>query len=322
MKLLNKVLMVCALAIVFFGASVSFASDNSVPAAKKQITKDIVLKGDARCTSCHDEGDSPEVLRIGKTRHGITGDARTPTCTSCHGDSYAHERDADAGLKKPAKPDVTFSSKSKNTARQKDNACMACHLGGNQINWEGSQHASADVACTSCHRVHTQHDTVRDKLRQGEVCFSCHKDIRAQVHMSSTHPILAGKVACSDCHNPHGSSGPKLLRENTVNETCYTCHAEKRGPFLWEHPPVSDDCTNCHTPHGSNNAPLLKSRPPYLCQQCHSAQYHPSTAYSGTGLPIAAGGTSPAQQLLLRNCLNCHSQVHGSNHPSGPRNTR
>ncbi|OIQ99052.1 cytochrome c-type protein NrfB precursor [mine drainage metagenome] len=322
MKLLNKTLAICAVASIFFCAGSASGADNPTSAPNKQVFKDVVLRGDARCTSCHDEGDSPEVLRIGKTRHGVTGDARTPSCTSCHGESFAHEKDANAGLKKPAKPDVTFDAKSKNTAEQKDKACMTCHLGGNRINWEGSQHANADVACTTCHQVHTQHDAVRDKLTQGEVCFACHKDVRSQVHMSSTHPILAGKVVCSDCHNPHGSNGPKLLRENTVNETCYTCHAEKRGPFLWEHPPVSDDCTNCHTPHGSNNAPLLKSRPPYLCQQCHSAQYHPSTAYSGTGLPITAGGSSPAQQLLLRDCLNCHSQVHGSNHPSGPRNTR
>ncbi len=43
-----------------------------------------------------------------------------------------------------------------------------------------------------------------------------------------------------------------------MNETCYTCHADKRGPFLWEHQPVNEDCTNCHTPHGSNITPLLK----------------------------------------------------------------
>ena len=81
------------------------------------------------------------------------------------------------------------------------------------------------------------------------------------------------KMACSDCHNPHGSTGPTLLVKNSVNETCYTCHAEKRGPFLWEHAPVVDNCTNCHTPHGSANAPLLKARAPWLCQDCHSGDH-------------------------------------------------
>ena len=137
----------------------------------------------------------------------------------------------------------------------------------------------------------------------------------------STHPIREGKMSCSGCHNPHGSNGPKLLTKNTVNETCYTCHAEKRGPFLWEHAPAREDCTNCHKPHGSVNASLLKQRVPWLCQQCHLTAFHPSTAYSGTGLP---GATLPsgAQQLLGKGCTNCHSEVHGSNHPSGVRKTR
>ena len=87
-------------------------------------------------------------------------------------------------------------------------------------------------------------DPVLTKATQPEVCFACHKEQRAQTHRVSTHPIDAGKMACSDCHNPHGSTGPKLLVKNNVNETCYTCHAEKRGPFLWEHGPVIDDCTN------------------------------------------------------------------------------
>lgn len=125
-------------------------------------------------------------------------------------------------------------------------------------------------------------------------------------------------MRCSDCHNPHGSTGPSLLARSNVNETCYRCHAEKRGPFLWEHAPVREDCSNCHEPHGSNHPSLLKNRGPYLCQQCHLAAFHPSTAYTANGLL----GPSPADQLLTRNCLNCHTEVHGSNHPSGPRFTR
>jgi DmsE family decaheme c-type cytochrome len=161
---------------------------------------------------------------------------------------------------------------------------------------------------------------VRIKATQFEVCGSCHKTQRAQINYPSHHPIKEGKVVCSSCHEPHGSVGPNMLVKATVNETCYTCHTEKRGPLLWEHPPVREDCTNCHTPHGSVNAPLLKARAPWLCQQCHDAQFHPSTLYSGTGLPPPTGNA--AQQLLARSCLNCHTQVHGSNHPSGPRWTR
>ena len=72
---------------------------------------DAVLKGDAVCTRCHDESETYPVLSIGKTKHGTVADGRTPTCTSCHGESTAHvenkkaEGDKSSGR---AKPDRTF----------------------------------------------------------------------------------------------------------------------------------------------------------------------------------------------------------------------
>ena len=148
----------------------------------------------------------------------------------------------------------------------------------------------------------------------------CHPAVRARMNRVSHHPVREGAMQCSSCHDVHGSN-PKLVAADWVNETCYQCHAEKRGPFLWEHQPVREDCTLCHRPHGSVHASLLKNRAPWLCQQCHLAPQHPSTAYSGTGLP---GATIPsgAQQMLGKAGLNSHSEVHGSNHPSGPRKTR
>ena len=270
------------------------------------------------CTECHDKTEPP-VLPMLRSKHGVMADKRTPfadkACVTCHGASEQHIKNLDP-------PDVTFRAKTA-TSEQKEKmneVCISCHQGGIRMHWAGSTHQSRDLACSSCHKAHAQQDPVRDKQTQREVCFDCHKEQRAQTFRASTHPLRAGKIACSDCHNPHGSTGPKLLVKNTVNETCYTCHAEKRGPFLWEHPPVTDNCTNCHTPHGSNNTPLLKTRLPYLCQQCHvTATGHPATLYSGTGLPPSAGGTTAAQQLLLKACENCHSQIHGSNHPSGAR---
>lgn len=277
--------------------------------------KDLVLTGDAKCTACHDESGSPELLAIGKRRHGVTADKRTPTCTSCHGASEKH-------LAGNGKPDRTYGKHSKTTAEEINENCLSCHQGGSRINWPGGPHQSNDVTCASCHKIHSAKDEVKDKLTQTEVCFGCHKEQRVESFKFSHHPIREGKVVCSSCHNPHGSTGPKQLIKDTLNQTCYMCHAEKRGPFLWEHPPASDNCANCHLPHGSNNPALLKNRQPYLCEQCHDYTNHPGNVYSGRGLPLSQGGTAPAQQMLLRACANCHTQVHGSNHPSGPRQTR
>jgi DmsE family decaheme c-type cytochrome len=287
------------------------------PPAPDATSQDIIRS----CTKCHDETEKYPVLSIFKSKHAVMADTRTPfadqACVTCHGRSEEHlEKPAEGEPRAPA--DIGFGRRAATPALEQDTVCLRCHEGGRRMYWRGSAHEFQGVACASCHTVHTGQDPVLATAMQPEACFACHTDQRAQILRPSSHPIREGKVACSDCHDPHGSTGPKLLTKGTVNETCYTCHAEKRGPFLWEHAPVREDCTLCHTPHGSVHAPLLKNRGPWLCQQCHLAQFHPSTAYSGTGLP----GGAPAQQLLAKNCMNCHSQVHGSNHPSGVRKTR
>jgi DmsE family decaheme c-type cytochrome len=291
------------------------------------------LKKDALCTRCHDESENRPVLSIYQTRHGVRADSRTPNCQSCHGSSDKHlagGKGAGAASRPP--PDVVFKTGSGlysvTDAQTQTGACAACHKGGKRVHWAGSQHENGNVPCSSCHSVHVKNDAVLARSTQPEVCFACHKGERAQTHRVSTHPLAAGKMGCSDCHNPHGSTGPKLLAKHSVNETCTSCHAEKRGPFLWEHAPVADDCSTCHTPHGSTNAPLLKTRPPLLCQQCHSgdhgAQLNSGANLAGGNLTTVNGANPLANaaaraQLAGRACLNCHVLVHGSNHPAGSK---
>jgi DmsE family decaheme c-type cytochrome len=216
-------------------------------------------------------------------------------------------RPADA--KERPKPDRTFGKASKTPMAERSNACLACHQSAKRMDWQMSAHASRDVACSSCHVVHAGHDPVRDKRTQTDTCFGCHKEQRVQVNRPVHHPIIEGKMSCSSCHNVHGGN-PKQLVRDSVTETCFTCHMEKRGPFVHNHPPVQEDCAICHQPHGTTIPSLLKARPPFLCQECHSHTSHPSQA--GT-LP---GGRTTSNQLLgsvARGCLNCHTNIHGSN---------
>jgi len=286
------------------------------------------LKKDAICTRCHDESEPAPILSLYQTKHGVRGDPRTPNCQTCHGESEKHLK-GDPNVKGRVAPDIIFKKGAYAMSDDKVRAgqCLSCHKGTNRINWDGGQHQNNQVACNDCHKVHAPADKVLSKMTQTEVCFTCHKEQRADSHKISTHPIDAAKVVCSDCHNPHGSSGPKLLKKNTVNETCYTCHAEKRGPFLFAHQPAVEDCTNCHTPHGSNITPLLKSRPPFMCQECHDGSHASGTpvgsnaaGYQGGLSTINAAGTGalyPSANNVGNACMNCHRQVHGSNSPAG-----
>jgi len=335
MKTFSRFAAVAALATCLLGTAPAFAADATDAAMPDSVAQQH-LKQDATCTRCHDESEARPVLSIYQTRHGNSADPHSPTCISCHGASTQHVAGGKGkgSATRPA-PEIVFkgtgSDSTPSPALVQAQTCLGCHREGQRTHWEGSQHESRGIACANCHSVHVKADPVLTKATQPEVCFACHKTQRAQVHRLSTHPIAEGKMACSDCHNPHGSTGPKLLAKGSVNETCQVCHAEKRGPFLWEHSPVVDDCTNCHTPHGSTNASLLKTRLPYLCQQCHSGD-HAAQVNSGANLQngnlTTVNGNNPLanaqarSQLLARSCLNCHQLVHGSNHPAGSKFSR
>jgi DmsE family decaheme c-type cytochrome len=314
--------------LALLGPLPAFAEEPEPLAPPAAETKAYSEGGADTCMECHDETEKHPVLSILATPHAVLGDPRTPlamqhSCeTCCHGPSAAHVDEESTRV------DLVFGAEA--PVEPQNEKCLSCHSGSLRMGWAGSKHDLQNLACASCHTVHAREDRVLtkniDPMRfnregQASVCFQCHLEKRAQMqHRVSSHPLREGKIDCSDCHNPHGSMGPTNLARPTLNETCYQCHAEKRGPFLWEHAPVREDCSICHEPHGSNNPTLLKTRMPQLCQQCHIAGGgHPPTPYGGPnpGPPLAI-----ERRVGAASCLNCHTEVHGSNHPSGVRWTR
>lgn len=260
------------------------------------------------CITCHKDKDKS----LEKTLHGKSVDMRTPaargdqTCETCHGPGKAH---AESGDKKDIKSFKVL------TARAANATCMSCHENRKtHINWSGSKHDVRNVSCVSCHSVHNpKSESAQLKtVRATETCVSCHKEQAIKFKKSSHMPLTEGKMECISCHTPHGSTNVKMLKVgNTVNESCVSCHTEKRGPFLWEHAPVSKSCVTCHSPHGSNNDRMLIAKVPMLCQRCHVPSRHPATIYDGTQLANASN------RLLGRGCVTCHQQIHGSNSPAG-----
>jgi DmsE family decaheme c-type cytochrome len=280
---------------------------------------EYAAKGADTCLMCHRSDKRGVVTPIFKTKHGSLVDPEAPfsnlQCASCHGPSNAHVK---AKKKSEVGPKVSFGENDTASVGEQNGMCLNCHQKHDNLGWLGSAHEDANVACVSCHDIHAEQDPVSDPLNQQEVCFDCHQRQRADVLKANGHPLRFGNMTCSDCHNVHDGFSDFLLVEDNVNDTCYRCHAEKRGPFLWEHAPVTEDCSLCHEPHGSNHPASLTRRPPLLCQQCHSAAGHPGMDYTSEDID-----TTPANRFLLtRSCMNCHSQVHGSNHPSGSSKMR
>jgi len=107
MKIFRKLFASCAVFGALVAAQASLAADAPATPAAKPAAKDLVLKGDAKCTSCHDETDEPKLLHIGKTKHGSVADGRTPSCTNCHGESDLHTNNP-AKLKERPPTDRSF----------------------------------------------------------------------------------------------------------------------------------------------------------------------------------------------------------------------
>lgn len=289
------------------------------PAAADEAS-DYTRRGADSCLRCHDETGEFPVVDLFRTPHGSRYDPNSPfssaQCETCHGPGADHERAQRRN--EDTAPLRDFGRFAATPVAEQNGVCLDCHTDHSRLGWFGSAHDEQEVSCASCHQVHVEQDPVFDAVSQQEICFDCHAETRAQTLKPSAHPLRFGKMGCTDCHSAHDGNNDFQLAASNVNDSCYSCHAEKRGPFLWEHAPVPEDCTLCHDAHGSNHAAMLKQRPPLLCQQCHMPSGHPGVAYTSD----AFDDGFQSRFLLGAACSNCHEQVHGSNHPSGVTLTR
>ena len=302
-----------------FGCLLMFSFAGSVLSAEKEPPKTVpaTYVGNEVCQACHaNQFEKFSGTLMGKIfLHNPRNETEKRACENCHGPGSNHVA---AGGGKGVGGMISFRKDSGESPEVQNGTCLGCHQRGIQAYWKASPHASRGMTCVTCHTLmektsdRFQLAKVGDKTifynkqAQTEVCGTCHLQRKAQLMRSSHMPLREGKLTCTDCHNPHGTPNPVMLKQTSVNENCYTCHTERRGPFLYEHPPVMESCTNCHEPHGSVNDRLLKVTDPRLCTQCHGVAQHPVTP---------RGRNSPF--FFNRSCTNCHSQIHGSNHPSG-----
>jgi DmsE family decaheme c-type cytochrome len=276
----------------------------SAAASPAQASNDYV--GEDTCLTCHD------TQSYKGTAHALTTNPNTPAathgCESCHGPGRAHVEGGG---------DKTRIVNPKNLEpRRASEICTTCHRRGEHALWAGSQHDQRNVGCTTCHSVHSPKGEHQIKAaNQLALCATCHRNIVERQYRFNHMPLREGNhMQCTSCHNVHGSANMRLLRTGTtIDESCTSCHADKRGPYLWEHAPVANACVTCHDPHGSNNERMLVAKEPYLCQRCHVTSRHPPTVYEGFLLRNSTNGN----KIFGRSCTVCHQQIHGSNAPGG-----
>lgn len=241
-------------------------------------------------------------------------------CSHCHGDTSAHLAD-------PSEDNIgRFIPKKADNVRQAARLCAGCHKSVvSERNWASTPHPSAGISCFDCHRVHGPDDAYAHLHRSssgtpklpavaGQVdsptqvvnaaCVACHKDVEGQLRARSHHPMLEGRVKCTDCHEVHRSTETALLPAGRdIRDVCTGCHTDRRGPFVFEHEPVhasglGEGCITCHRPHGSPNPKLAPYFGRALCMQCHTDILEDGAHRSRPGNCWRAG---------------CHAAIHGSN---------
>jgi predicted CXXCH cytochrome family protein len=279
--------------------------------------------GSDACKDCHEDQfkvfshtSHAKLAHISSWKDRVTG------CEACHGPGKAHIEEGDP------KKIISFKNKS---PKEISETCLWCHAGKEERNnFRRGEHWRNDIGCTDCHSSHSD-QTNRNisksisyidranaekpdfstihllKISEPQLCVSCHSEVKPDFNKPFHHKVLEGAMKCSDCHNPHGGFELKQARLATgADAACIKCHADKQGPFTYEHAPLkTEGCVACHTPHGSANPRLLRfSAVNQLCLTCHSVDH-------GVGADEPAGPTHN-QNVQYASCTNCHIKIHGS----------
>lgn len=293
------------------------STDSAVPPVSPPVSESVAAPekaefvGAEACAACHQEiSEKFKNAAHGKGLPKMKGIEFEKSCETCHGPGSLH---ANAGGDRTNTGFATLKNFKKLTAPQVSQACFECHKDSERSHWSGSPHDRANVSCVQCHSVHSAKSEKASLLQptQQDTCYLCHGDVKGQMRRSAHMPVAEGKMMCTSCHGPHGTGAAKQIRAQSVNQLCYQCHQDKRGPLLWEHVPVRENCLNCHHPHGTHHEKMLLAKRTFLCQRCHLGTNHPSTLYSASDI------TNLNNKLVGQTCQECHSNIHGSNHPSG-----
>jgi predicted CXXCH cytochrome family protein len=295
--------------------------------------------GNTVCLVCHEDLS----VHFAGNIHARLGAGGDYGCEACHGPGSVHSDEGDpATITNPARDQLAVA----------ENLCLNCHKFEGADLALGTAHYEIAGGCTDCHKIHSDsptlleasdpglcfdcHRDIRTKaplpslLKASEpgLCLDCHRDIRTKAQLPSHHPVLEGLVKCSDCHAVHGGA-VKFATMGDNRDLCFSCHASKQGPFIFEHEPVNEDCGICHDPHGTVADNLLVQNEPFLCLTCHPMHFHTQlVSIEGTFNPPLYPERGPftstkdaMKEAFLTKCTQCHSEIHGSDLPSQPIST-
>lgn len=250
------------------------------------------------CGACHKGHGRPGTAMLRKTVpdlcfncHSPTGDGPLTASSDVYSSQFRRYKHPVIDTARQHRADEKFPE---GAAQPRHVSCLDCHNshaslkdnpleGAIGFDKKGLRKKVAETESEVCYRCHADslnkpfaNKNTREEFDPSNASY--HPVERSARGLSlSLKPGMSGKtISCSDCHHPHGSEYPSMLRYNYTltdgpempysYEICYSCHRRDNilsdQGFKWHRKHIviaGTSCATCHRAHGSaNNKRLIE----------------------------------------------------------------
>lgn len=249
-----------------------------VGAGMKGTAHDLAASKLVACVSCHAgpstalHVDDPDTYKP-VIPANLPADSMTALCTTCHADPHAVnmiERDphGDADMSCNACHKIHDNKHAALLKDKENDTCLGCHQGV-RAGFAMPDHHPLDegvVACRDCHIEIAQSKKQRNTMGgPGESCLKCHGEMQGPFPYEHEAAVnySVNEGGCMNCHNPHGSTWPKLLKQSYQAphySLCSQCHSVPKHLNNYQHGTqwAGVPCGDCHVDvHGSYTSRFL-----------------------------------------------------------------
>lgn len=249
-------------------------------------------------------------------------------CTRCHPiwDGYSASR-LPNGLAAPKQVNYSSTGHGKSIAPYNKMACTSCHD-------QNSAHFSNPPILGDNNRLIAFSFASSSRNGTNAVCNNCHwPGQSAQNRVRFTHVTSVSEavnnspsMACSRCHDVHGSSNFGMIRDQIAFKANSSAFIYYSSSFFTNYSAPDSTVVKSRTPKPGPYK-FIQTEAPYMgvCQVCHTKTMHfrrgrdeavdgPSSGTFNTNTVPPSSITSHRNMSKDTNCLSCHQH----NPPAGP----